>query len=512
MVARPGKDIIFFCTDCGHESSKWLGQCPGCGAWNSFVEEPKAPRSGRKRGSAATPVRRGAAAVPVTEAAAVATTRTPTGLDGVDRVLGGGLVPGSLVLVAGEPGVGKSTLLLQVAAATAANRGTVIYVTGEESSEQVALRARRIGGLVPELLLLPETSCDAVMAQLEASSAQLIVVDSIQTLISEDLDAVAGSVSQVRQVAARFQHLAKTRAIPVVLVGHVTKEGHIAGPKLLEHLVDVVLSLEGEPGHDLRVLRAGKNRFGTVAELALYSMTEKRARRRPEPIGVAAGGPPARAFRDPSSPPPSKARRRSSSRSRRSRHASALGTPRRVAQGFDGSRLALLVAVIERHAGIRFTDRDIYPQPRRRSVAQRTGPRPRRRRRADLIGGGSTASHRHRGLRRDRSSRRGPRGESHRREGPRGRRPGFRPGRAAGAVRRCRSSACQRCPSSRLANWWGCCSSSMLDAGWDVKKSEGERSLRSLSALASLAVRESRPGEDPHPGSLPFWPSDFPTL
>jgi DNA repair protein RadA/Sms len=352
------KGSIFFCTDCGHESSKWLGQCPGCGAWNSFAEEPKAPKSGRKKTSL-TPLRRGARAVPVTEAAAVATTRMPTGLDGVDRVLGGGLVPGSLVLVAGEPGVGKSTLLLQIAAATAANRGRVIYVTGEESSEQIALRARRIGGLEEELLLLPETSCEAVMAQLEDSSAHLIVVDSIQTMTAEDIDAVAGSVSQVRQVAARFQHLAKTRAIPVILVGHVTKEGHIAGPKLLEHLVDVVLSLEGEPGHDLRVLRAGKNRFGAVAELALWSMTESgleavqnpsawllEDRRQGVPGSVVAaaleGTAPllveVQALATPSS----------------------LGTPRRVAHGFDGSRLALLIAVIERHAGFRFADRDIF--------------------------------------------------------------------------------------------------------------------------------------------------------
>jgi len=352
------KDTIFFCTDCGHETSKWLGQCPGCGAWNSFAEEPKAPRTSRKRTSK-TPLRRGAGAVPITEAAAVATSRTPTGLDGVDRVLGGGLVPGSLVLVAGEPGVGKSTLLLQVAAATAANRGRVIYVTGEESSEQVALRARRIGGLEPELLLLPETSCEAVMAQLEGSSPHLIVVDSIQTQTCEDLDAVAGSVSQVRQVAASFQHLAKTRGIPVILVGHVTKEGHIAGPKLLEHLVDVVLSLEGEPGHDLRVLRAGKNRFGTVAEIALYSMTERglegvknpsawllEDRRKGVPGSVVAaaleGTAPllveVQALATPS----------------------ALGMPRRVPHGFDGSRLALLVAVIERYAGVRFTDRDIF--------------------------------------------------------------------------------------------------------------------------------------------------------
>jgi DNA repair protein RadA/Sms len=353
------KDTVFFCTDCGHESHKWLGQCPGCGAWNTYAEEPRPPKRGRGGKKATPPVRRGARAVPITEAAAEAAVRTATGLEGVDRVLGGGLVPGSLVLVAGEPGVGKSTLLLQVAAAMAGQAGPVVYVSGEESAEQIALRARRIGGLSPELLLLPETSFEAVLTQLEDRMPGLIVVDSIQTMTAEDLDAVAGSVSQVRQVAARFQHIAKTRAIPIILVGHVTKEGHIAGPKLLEHLVDVVLSLEGEPGHDLRVLRAGKNRFGTVAELALYSMTgaglegvrnpsawllEDRRQGVPGSVVAAAleGTAPllveVQALATPS----------------------PLGTPRRVAHGLEGSRLALLVAVIERHAGIRFSDRDIF--------------------------------------------------------------------------------------------------------------------------------------------------------
>ena len=348
-------DIVFFCTSCGHESGKWLGQCPGCGEWNSFAQQPAAPR--KKKGGGAP--HRGAQAMPVTEAAAVPAARITTGLEGLDRVLGGGLVPGSLVLLAGEPGIGKSTLLLQVAAALARDHGPVVYVTGEESAEQVALRARRIDGLHQGLLLLPETSCDAVIAQLEAIEPRLVVVDSVQTAVLDDIDAVAGSVSQVRQAAARFQHFAKTRGVPVVLVGHVTKEGSIAGPKLLEHLVDVVLSLEGEPGHDLRALRAGKNRFGTIAELALYSMTGKGL----EPVQNAS----AWLLED----------RRSDAAGSAVAVAlegtvpllvevqalaapSVLGTPRRVAQGLDSSRLALLLAVLERHAGVSFSDRDVF--------------------------------------------------------------------------------------------------------------------------------------------------------
>ncbi len=297
--------------------------------------------------------------MPVTDAAAAATPRLPSGLAGVDLVLGGGLVPGSLVLLAGDPGIGKSTLLLQVAAETATARGPVVYVTGEESAEQVALRAGRIGGLVPDLLLLPETSCDAVLAHLAQLEPRLVVVDSIQTQTVDELDAVAGSVSQVRATAARFQHLAKTRSVPVVLVGHVTKEGLIAGPKLLEHLVDVVLSLEGEPGHELRVLRAGKNRFGTVAELALYSMTGAGLEAVTNPsawlledrrLGVP--GSVVAASLEGTAPLLVEVQALASP--------TALGTPRRVAQGFDGGRLALLVAVIERHAGIRFSERDLF--------------------------------------------------------------------------------------------------------------------------------------------------------
>jgi DNA repair protein RadA/Sms len=297
--------------------------------------------------------------MPVAEAVASSAERTPSGLAGLDRVLGGGLVAGSLILLAGEPGVGKSTLLLQVAAALASGGRTVMYVTAEESAEQVAIRARRIGGSPPGLLLLPETECEAVVQQLDSHQLSLVVVDSVQTMVAESADGMAGSVGQVRHVAAVFQQVAKTRGVPVILVGHVTKEGAIAGPKLLEHLVDVVMALEGEPDHDLRVLRAGKNRFGTVAELALYSMTDRGLEAVQNPsawlledrqtespgsvVAVAMEGTAPLLVEVQALVAPS-----------------ALASPRRVAHGLDGSRLALLLAVLERRTSLQFGDRDVY--------------------------------------------------------------------------------------------------------------------------------------------------------
>jgi len=346
--------VAFFCSACGNETSKWMGRCPRCGEWNSLVEQPT-----ERTSPAATARRRQAAPVSVAEAAATIVERVRCGLEGVDRVLGGGLVPGSLVLVAGEPGVGKSTLLLQVASAFAGVGRKVLYVTAEESAQQVALRARRLGSTPAGLLLLAETSCEATLAQVEDDLPGLLVVDSVQTMVCESVEAVAGSVSQVRQVAASFQELAKTRSVPTVMIGHVTKEGMIAGPKLLEHLVDVVLWLEGEPGHDLRVLRAGKNRYGNIAELALFSMTEagmegvrnpsawlledRRSGAPGSAVAVAIEGTAPLLVEVQALVAPS-----------------SLGTPRRVAQGLDSARLALLLAVLERHAGIRFADRDVY--------------------------------------------------------------------------------------------------------------------------------------------------------
>jgi DNA repair protein RadA/Sms len=352
------KDALFWCTECGHESAKWMGQCPGCGAWNSFSENVPGG-STKKAGRGATVRRQPVQPIPVSEAAATMEPRRATCLPGLDRVLGGGLVPGSLVLLAGEPGVGKSTLLLQMAAAMAGEGETAVYVSGEESARQVALRAQRIGGISDRLLLLPETSVAAVVQHLENEPPAVAVIDSIQTMVAEERDSVAGSPTQVRAAAAHLQRLAKERGVPVILVGHVTKDGLIAGPKVLEHLVDVVLSLEGEPGHEVRVLRAAKNRFGTVAEMALYAMTgtgleavtnpsawllEDRQSGSPGSVVAVAleGTAPVlvevQALVSPS----------------------ALGTPRRVAHGLDGSRLALILAVLERHTGLVFSDRDVY--------------------------------------------------------------------------------------------------------------------------------------------------------
>ena len=354
----PREEVFFFCSSCGHETAKWIGQCPGCGEWNTFVEAPRA-RSAPPGGAARPPRRPSAAPVPVAEAAAAMTERVRCGDPGVDRVLGGGLVPGSLVLLAGEPGIGKSTLLLQVAALLARTTSPALYVSAEESARQVALRARRIGAADRNVLLLAETSAEATLAGLGESEPAVIVVDSVQTVASDDVASPAGSPSQVRQVAAVFQRVAKERGVPVVLVGHVTKEGSIAGPKLLEHLVDVVLSLEGEPGHDLRVLRATKNRFGTVAELALYAMTgggleavsnpsawlleDRRSGAPGSVVTVALEG---------TTPLLAEVQALVSP--------SFLATPRRVAQGVDGSRLALLLAVLERHTELSFSDRDVF--------------------------------------------------------------------------------------------------------------------------------------------------------
>lgn len=259
---------VFTCQECGGQSARWQGRCPECGAWNSLQEEA----TGRRSLGMALAAGTGAEPVALDSVLAGVEERFPSGLAELDRVLGGGFVPGSLVLLGGPPGIGKSTLLLQVARHVAARRPPVLYVSGEESPRQIRLRAERLGPVPSGVLLLPETSLEAVEARLQEVSPGVVIVDSIQTLFRSDLAPAPGSVTQVRECAASLMRLAKTRGYTVILVGHVTKGGEIAGPRVLEHLVDTVLHFEGHGLHSVRALRSVKNRFGGTHEVGLFQM------------------------------------------------------------------------------------------------------------------------------------------------------------------------------------------------------------------------------------------------
>ena len=265
-----GKKSIFFCQNCGHEEAKWLGQCPACKEWNTFVEERI--DSGITKGTtvAARAVHE-AKVVPLTEVTADDDTRSETGIKELDRVLGGGIVPGSLVLVGGDPGIGKSTLLLQVCQRMAQMK-KILYISGEESQAQIKLRANRMGNFTSGLLLLCETNLGIIRSVIEKERPELVVIDSIQTMYSEDLSSAAGSVSQVREVTAAMMRVAKENNIAVFIVGHVTKEGVVAGPRTLEHMVDTVLYFEGEREAAYRILRGVKNRFGSTNEIGVFEM------------------------------------------------------------------------------------------------------------------------------------------------------------------------------------------------------------------------------------------------
>ncbi|MBZ5587909.1 MAG: DNA repair protein RadA [Acidobacteriia bacterium] len=343
---------VFECTACGQRSQKWLGRCPGCGGWNTFEQVPGELRSeARGRGPEVEPVALSAAELEDTQ-------RVATGIAGLDRVLGGGLVPGSVVLVAGEPGVGKSTLLLQ-AAARRPGLGRVLYVSAEESARQVALRARRLGCVRDNVLLLAEPSVEAVVATARRLRPALVIVDSVQTMYSERVPAVSGSVTQVREVAGQLLELAKRDGPPIILVGHVTKEGLVAGPKALEHLVDAVLEFSGSSNHPHRILRSTKNRFGSALELALFAMSDAGLEEIVSPSAVLladrrAGAPgSAVAVVVEGNTPLLVEVQALVSRS-------PLGNPRRVVQGMDPGRLSLLLAVLEKRAEGRFGDRDVY--------------------------------------------------------------------------------------------------------------------------------------------------------
>jgi DNA repair protein RadA/Sms len=362
-MASKGSRTIYACQNCGHQSRKWIGKCPDCGAWNSFVEEREraAAKDGGGRGMIArTGLRmRENKPVPFNSIEAQDDVREITGIEEFDRVLGGGIVPGSLVLIGGEPGIGKSTLLSQVADKLNAVYGSVLYVSGEESERQIKLRGERLGINPAGLYLLSETTLERIFDEIEKLQPQAIIIDSVQTIFSEKLESAPGSVSQVREVAGQFLLLAKNLTVPVFLIGHVTKEGMIAGPKALEHIVDTVLYFEGERHHNHRILRAAKNRFGAANELGIFEMTghgltgvanPSEVFLSERPIG--ASGSAVVAAIEGTRPILVEIQALVSS--------SKFGTGRRTTQGVEINRVALLVAMLEKRVGFHLSGDDIF--------------------------------------------------------------------------------------------------------------------------------------------------------
>jgi len=343
--------VQFLCTDCGYSAGRWFGKCPGCDAFGTLVEEaaPSAAGKGKSAGMARPLLR--LVDVEVEEAA-----RIPTGVPELDRVLGGGLVPASLVLLGGEPGVGKSTLLLSALAAMSKDRRALL-VTGEESTAQVKLRAARLGG-AEQVEILAETELETVCATLEHERPDVCVIDSVQTLYSSELGSAPGSVGQVREAAARLLRVAKESGVATILVGHVTKDGAVAGPRVLEHLVDCVLQFEGDRYHAHRILRAAKNRFGSTNELGVFEMTGTGLVGVPDPselFGRTAGGEVGAAVAC-----ALEGTRPILLEIQALVAPTDLAMPRRVATGVDPKRLAMIVAVLSRHAGISLGSADVF--------------------------------------------------------------------------------------------------------------------------------------------------------
>jgi len=348
---------IYSCTECGGQSPKWQGQCPHCGAWNTLVETvaEALPAAGKNRYSA---LAASGKLQQLVEVEASEVSRTPTGIAEFDRVLGGGLVDGGVVLIGGDPGIGKSTLLLQALAHLSTNR-KVLYVSGEESAQQIALRAKRLDLNAREVHLLPEIQLEKIQAVVSREQPEVVVIDSIQTVYSEQLTSAPGSVAQVRECAAQLTRQAKSSGVTIILVGHVTKEGALAGPRVLEHIVDTVLYFEGDTHSSFRLIRAFKNRFGAVNELGVFAMTEKGLREVSNPSALFLSQHGAQvpgscvmvtqegtrpllveiqALLDDAHSP----------------------SPRRLSLGLEQNRLAMLLAVLHRHAGIACFDQDVF--------------------------------------------------------------------------------------------------------------------------------------------------------
>ena len=350
---------IYVCGACGYETPKWMGKCPGCGAWNTLEEQaPAASQTAPVKANKQRPGT-GSAAMRLEDIPEETSARASTGIGELDRVLGGGVVEGSLMLVGGDPGVGKSTLLLQASEHLAKNGARVLYISGEESARQIKMRARRLGVTSGNLLILSENAMDAAEKRWEEIQPDYMIVDSIQTMYRPDMASAPGSVSQVRECTSLLMRMAKTTGCAVFLVGHVTKEGAIAGPRVLEHMVDVVLYFEGDRQHEYRILRAVKNRFGSVNELGIFEMHE---------TGMIPVENPSEMLLS------TRAKNVAGSCVHCAIEGSrpmlvdvqalalqtAYGTPRRTTNGFDNGRLALLLAVLEKRAGVSLFNQDVY--------------------------------------------------------------------------------------------------------------------------------------------------------
>jgi DNA repair protein RadA/Sms len=343
----------YLCSECGWTSAKWVGRCGECQAWGSVAEAAAA------RATRADPGPVTSAAVPIAQVSVDSAAFRSSGVPELDRVLGGGLVPGAAILLAGEPGVGKSTLLLEVAAQTARYQRRTLYVTGEESASQVRLRADRTGGVHDELYLAAETDLGAVLSHIEQVRPELIVVDSVQTIGAAETDGAPGGVTQVKEVAAALIRVAKTRNITTVLIGHVTKDGSIAGPRVLEHVVDVVLHFEGDRNSRFRMLRAMKNRFGPVDEVGCFDLSSEGIRAVTDPTGLFVEN---HVQQVPGTcvAVSMEGRRPLLAEVQALVTASPIDKPRRTVSGLDSSRVAMVIAVLQQHCRLRLHNQDVF--------------------------------------------------------------------------------------------------------------------------------------------------------
>ena len=348
---------VFFCQNCGAQSPKWIGRCPSCGEWNTYVEEVVKKETPREASMGGIRSDKKSTPVPIDKITSGKQQRIDTGTVELNRVLGGGLVPGSLVLIGGEPGIGKSTLMLQ--AALRFHGMKVLYVTGEESDQQIKMRADRIGNKNPLCFLLTETNTQKIFSYLDELAPDLLVIDSIQTLYTDRIDSSPGSISQIRECAAELQRFAKLTDTPVILIGHITKDGMLAGPKVLEHMVDTVLQFEGDRNYEFRILRAVKNRYGSTSELGIFEMTGNGLREIHNPSEILisqrdedVSGVCVAATIEGQRPMLVEVQALVGS--------AAYGTPQRSATGYEVRRLNMLLAVLEKRAGFRLGIKDVF--------------------------------------------------------------------------------------------------------------------------------------------------------